>query len=202
MTSLGRLTRSVVSSTIPQDGERWQVWPTTEQGARRRSATIGRALEAFFTAHHGRLLRLAGLVCGDVASAEDIVQTALERAWRSRRSINDDARLRPWLDRIVVREAARERRSRLLWLGRLIRPPTVTEIEAPHATTWTRPPAASRAARAAPGARGAEPAQRAVVVLHLHAGYTLDETAEVLGIPRETVRSRLRVARDHLRQRP
>jgi DNA-directed RNA polymerase specialized sigma24 family protein len=48
------------------------------------------ALEAFFTVHHGRLLRLAGLVCGDLAAAEDIVQTALERAWRSRGSINDE----------------------------------------------------------------------------------------------------------------
>jgi len=158
------------------------------------------ALDAFFTAHHGRLLRLAGLVCGDLASAEDIVQTALERAWRSRRSINDDARLRPWLDRIVVREAARERRSRLLWFGRLMRPPNVTEIEAPQRDhvdeTAGRFPErfALRHALASLSV-----AQRAVVVLHLHAGYTLDETAEVLGIPRETVRSRLRVAREQLR---
>jgi RNA polymerase sigma-70 factor, ECF subfamily len=43
-------------------------------------------------------------------------------------------------------------------------------------------------------------AQRAVVVLHLHAGYSVDETAELLGVPRETVRSRLRVARDRLRR--
>jgi DNA-directed RNA polymerase specialized sigma24 family protein len=40
------------------------------------------------------------------------------------------------------------------------------------------------------------------VVLHLHAGYTVDETAALLGVPRETVRSRLRVARDHLRRAP
>ena len=159
-----------------------------------------RALEAFVVSHHGRLLRLAGLVCGDVASAEDIVQTALERAWRSRRSINDPARLRPWLDRIVVREAARERRSRLVWLGRLIRPPTITELEAPHGervyeTAGRLPERLSLLQALA----GLSPAQRAVIVLHLHAGYTLDETAEVLGIPHETVRSRLRVARDHLR---
>jgi RNA polymerase sigma-70 factor (ECF subfamily) len=163
-------------------------------------ADSARALEAFVASHHGRLLRLAGLVCGDVASAEDIVQTALERAWRSRRTINDPARLRPWLDRIVVREAARERRSRLTWLGRLIRPPTIAEIKMPHG---------DRVDGAAGGLperlallqalERLSPPQRAVVVLHLHAGYTLDETAAILGTPRETVRSRLRVARDHLR---
>ena len=40
---------------------------------------------------------------------------------------------------------------------------------------------------------------RAVVVLHLYAGYTVDEVAVLLDVPRETVRSRLRVAREHLR---
>ena len=97
-------------------------------------ATAGdrRALETFFADHYGRLVGLAGLVCGDVASAEDIVQTVLERAWRSRRTVRDDARIRPWLDRIVVREAARERRSRLTWLGRVIRPPVVTGVETPR----------------------------------------------------------------------
>jgi RNA polymerase sigma-70 factor (ECF subfamily) len=158
------------------------------------------ALEAFVVSHHGRLLRLAGLVCGDAAFAEDIVQTALERAWRSRRSISHNARLRAWLDRIVVREAARERRSRLMWLGRLTRQPTVTEIDAPG-----RNPVDEAAGRfpeqtaLLQALAGLSTAQRAVIVLHLHAGYTLDETAELLGIPRETVRSRLRVARDHLR---
>ncbi len=68
-----------------------------------------RALESFFADHYRRLVGLAGLVCGDVASAEDIVQTSLERAWRARGTMRDDTRLRPWLDRIVVREAAREK---------------------------------------------------------------------------------------------
>ena len=161
------------------------------------------ALEAFFTAHHGRLLRLAGLVCGDLAAAEDIVQTALERAWRSRGSIADDARMRPWLDRIVVREAARERRTRLRWLDRLIHPPTVTEIGAPERDHVDE--AAGRFPERfvlRQALAGLSIAQRAVVVLHLHAGYTLDETAGILGIPRETVRSRLRVAREQLRHDP
>ena len=42
------------------------------------------AWDALCSAHLDRLVELAGLVCGDVASAEDIVQTALEPAWRSR----------------------------------------------------------------------------------------------------------------------
>jgi RNA polymerase sigma-70 factor, ECF subfamily len=159
-----------------------------------------RTLEAFFEAHYTRLVGLAGLVCGEVASAEDIVQTALERAWRSRGSLHDEARLRPWLDRVVVREAARERRARLTWLGRLVRPPTVGDISAEY--LGGEDPAAGgfpdrSALRSA--FEGLTVAQRAVVVLHLHVGYTVDETAAALGVPRETVRSRLRVAREQLR---
>jgi len=64
-------------------------------------------LESFVSEHYGRLLRLAGLICHSVTDAEDAVQAGLERAWRKRGSLNDESRLRPWLDRIVVREAIR-----------------------------------------------------------------------------------------------
>jgi RNA polymerase sigma-70 factor (ECF subfamily) len=167
---------------------------------RETSAPEAKAWESFCAHHYARLVGLAGLVSGDVASAEDIVQTALERGWRSRRTLRDDDHLRPWLDRIVVREAARERRSRLAWLGRLLPPPTVTEIEVPghdivdRAATRFPERAALRLAFSELSA-----AHRAVVVLHLHEGHSVDETARALGIPRDTVRSRLRAAREHLR---
>jgi DNA-directed RNA polymerase specialized sigma24 family protein len=40
---------------------------------------------------------------------------------------------------------------------------------------------------------------RAVVALHLYAGYSVDETARSIGIPVDTVRSRLRAARRRMR---
>jgi RNA polymerase sigma-70 factor (ECF subfamily) len=43
------------------------------------------------------------------------------------------------------------------------------------------------------------PDHRAVVALHLHAGYSVDETARLLQVPFDTVRSRLRAAREQLR---
>ena len=42
-------------------------------------------------------------------------------------------------------------------------------------------------------------AQRAVVALHLYLGYSIVETAEMVGAPLETVRSRLRLAREQMR---
>src|SRR5688500_2193272 len=66
------------------------------------------SLDAFVRAHYPRLIRLAGLITRDSDEAQDAVQAALERAWRKRGAVRDPARLRPWLDRIVAREAIRQ----------------------------------------------------------------------------------------------
>jgi RNA polymerase sigma-70 factor (ECF subfamily) len=42
--------------------------------------------------------------------------------------------------------------------------------------------------------------QRAVIALHLYAGYSVIETAAIVEAPIETVRSRLRLAKDRLRR--
>jgi RNA polymerase sigma-70 factor (ECF subfamily) len=163
------------------------------------AAMVG--FDTFVLEHYDRLVGLAGIVAGNVTAAEDIVQTALERAWKSRSSFRGDGSLRPWLDRIVVREAARERRWRLRWLARLSTPLSVTPIDPPSDEMTDRD--ASRFPERAVlriVLDELSPPQRAAVVLHLHAGYTVDETAQLLGVPRETVRSRLRVAREHLRR--
>ena len=46
---------------------------------------------------------------------------------------------------------------------------------------------------------GLTPEQRAACVLHLHLGYSVVETAELMGAGVETTRSRLRLARQRLR---
>jgi RNA polymerase sigma-70 factor (ECF subfamily) len=143
-------------------------------------------LRDFVSEHHSRLIRLAALVTRSVDEAEDAVQAAFERAWRHRASLTDPSRLRPWLDRIVVREAIRGARR-----------PTHTlaiELAAPFDRDSSHETAAVHQAldQLAPG-------HRAVVVLHLYAGYSVADTATALNIPVETARSRLRVARDRLR---
>jgi RNA polymerase sigma-70 factor, ECF subfamily len=154
------------------------------------------SLEGFVTQHYPRLIRLAGLVTHDLYEAQDAVQSALERAWRGRSSLEDSSRLRPWLDRIVVREAIRIGRRRSSLLGRLLGAhPQVTEIT----TADSQPgPAELVSLRLAYGHLTAD--HRAVIALHLHAGYTVAETAQLLGVPHDTVRSRLRAARDRLRR--
>jgi RNA polymerase sigma-70 factor (ECF subfamily) len=145
-------------------------------------------LGAFVVEHYPRLIRLAGLLCRNWSDAEDAVQAALERAWRSRERLQEPARVRPWLDRIVVREA-----SRVLGRGRRF---AALDLVADR----VQPERDDRALAVRHALALLSPEQRSAVVLHLYAGYTVASTADLLGVPEETVRSRLRVAREHLRR--
>ena len=150
------------------------------------------SLDAFVVEHYPRLVRLAGLITRDVDQAQDAVQAALERAWRKREQAHPET-VRPWLDRIVVREAIRlaHGRHRLApW-----RHDPTDWVEMPASTPEPMEMAVLREALGR-----LSPDQRAVVALHLYAGYSVDETARVLQIPFDTVRSRLRAARQRLRR--
>lgn len=165
-------------------------------GARLGSGRPLADLTEFVRANNDRLIRLAGLVCRNVSDAEDAVQAALERAWRNQSRLRDQERLKPWLDRIVVREAIRITRSRESLLGRLLgRDGDEIEIE----TVDRSAPDAEKIAELKAAFQRLSAEQRAVVALHLYAGYSVAETAEIVGAPVETARSRLRLARQRLR---
>jgi RNA polymerase sigma-70 factor (ECF subfamily) len=170
-------------------------------GAAAREAAIERDIAEFVAEHYPRLIRLAGLICRDAIDSEDAVQAGLERAWRGRGSLRDPGSLAAWLDRIVVREAirlGRDKRSLRQRLDRVLGDHDDIEIlvvrtEADPESAVTSRTALRHAFESLPAA------QRAVVALHLYLGYSLAETADMVGAPLETVRSRLRLAREQLR---
>ena len=155
------------------------------------------AIEAFVAEHYDRLLGLARLICRDASDGGDAVQIGLELAWRRRTTLRDEASLRSWLDRIVMREAIRIAKRRQSRLARFITPrPDVTWVDIPDRRDTE--PSTFVALRSA--LAQLSPEQRAVVALHLHLGYTIAETGQIVGAPEETVRSRLRLARQRLRR--
>jgi RNA polymerase sigma-70 factor (ECF subfamily) len=150
------------------------------------------SLDAFVRTHYPRLIRLAGLITRNADQAQDAVQAGLERAWRKRNNIRDPAKLRPWLDRIVAREAIRQTSGG--GLSAVRQRESGDWVEYPS----TLPePAELVILREAVGRLSSN--HRAVIALHLHEGYTVEETARVLDVPFDTVRSRLRAARERLR---
>ena len=166
-----------------------------------RNAALERDIAEFVAAHYPRLIRLAGLICRDAIDSEDAVQAGLERAWQRRESLVDPTRLAAWLDRIVVREAirlGRDKRSLRERLGRMLGDHEDIELGVAHTepdlgSAVTSRDALRHAFESLPAA------QRAVVALHLYLGYSIAETAVMVGAPLETVRSRLRLAREQMR---
>jgi RNA polymerase sigma-70 factor (ECF subfamily) len=80
--------------------------PVLSLGARLPGAPDS-AFTALFESMRPDLLRFAHWLARDRALAEDIVQEALLRAWRSREALKDPAAARAWLLTIVRREHAR-----------------------------------------------------------------------------------------------
>jgi RNA polymerase sigma-70 factor (ECF subfamily) len=133
----------------------------------------------------GRLYVLARLILRDDARAEDATQEALVAAWRHIAGLRDPDRFEAWLRRLLVnacaREAARARQRRTREVS--VRPLHVTEPD-------TSLGLADRD-QLERGFRRLDADQRAVLVLHYYLGLSLDEAAEVQGVPAGTVRSRL-----------
>jgi RNA polymerase sigma-70 factor (ECF subfamily) len=77
--------------------------PPVSSGDDRTSEDANRAFDGL----RPELVRFAFWLSRDRSIAEDVVQEALLRAWRSRGELKDPAALRPWLLTIVRREHAR-----------------------------------------------------------------------------------------------
>ena len=141
--------------------------------------------DAFYQAAFPRLVGQLGLITGDLAEAEDLVQEALARAsarWSRLRAYDVPE---AWVRRVALNLAAdrtRRVRRRLAALARIGPPPLV-------------PPLSEDALVVAAALRTLSLAHRQVLVLHYLADLPVDQIAAELGIPSSTVRGRLARAR-------
>ena len=140
-----------------------------------------------------RAYRLAGLILGDALEAEDAVQDALLRAWRSTGSLRDVEGFQAWFDRILV-NGCRDRMRRRKTLRFIPLDPTMD----PAAAGDPFRAIAERDALLA-GLKALDPDERVVVVLHYWADLSLEHIADRIGAPLGTVKSRLHRARGILR---
>ncbi len=145
-------------------------------------------IEALFRLHWPRAYRAAFLVVHDEAAAEDIAQEAFLAAVRNLDRFDRGRPFGPWLHRIVVNRAIDWTRARQL-RGE-------AELVDAEAAEESAPLDASLL-----GALAALPPEhRAVIVLRHLLEYTPGEIAELLGLPRGTVNSRLRRGLDALKE--
>jgi RNA polymerase sigma-70 factor (ECF subfamily) len=160
------------------------------RGAQRGSVSD---LEALFRHHWPRAYRAAYLVVHDSGAAEDIAQEAFLAAVRTLDRFDRRRPFGPWLHRIVVNRAIDWSRARAL--RRESGEAGLATVAAP--TSPENPNSQTLAAALAE----LSPEHRAVIVLRHLLEYTPGEIAELLGLPRGTVNSRLRRGLDELAER-
>jgi RNA polymerase sigma-70 factor (ECF subfamily) len=142
------------------------------------------AFELLVARYQAPLFRyLRGLV-GDTEQARDLLQETFLRAYRSLGSLADPRLLRPWLYRIAHNQAysALRRRSLISWLP-LVFGQRAGEPDPDRS--------AIAAARVEEALKCVPVQQRAPLLLHLVAGFSYAEVAELLKVSEGTIRMRI-----------
>ena len=157
-----------------------------------------RALEKLMRRHNRTLYRTARAILRDASEAEDAVQEAWLKAYRSLAMFRGGSKLSTWLVRIAANEALMRRR-------RSIAAPAAAPIDEEEIVCDAPGPESeaqrAQARRALETRIDALPDDfRAVFVLRALEELNVAETAAALGIPEATVRTRFFRARGLLRE--
>ena len=161
---------------------------TSSADAKRRQR-----FDQIVSVYHQDMYRYALWLCRDKAIAEDVVQEALLRAWKSLDALRDEAASKPWLLTIVRRENARyfERRR--------LETVDVDNLSASQEAMLANVPDDQlddlRAAIFSLDDDYREP-----LVLQVLMGYSTNEIAELMGLKQGAVLTRLHRARLKLKE--
>lgn len=171
-------------------------WP------RKRERAGGEALIRSLYEEHGQaLLAYAARITGDRAAAEDVLQETLLRAWRNAEGlVEGEGSMRSWLftvARNIMTDRFRARRARPAETAPIAdgAVETVVPVEADHAQNVVDSMLAYQALQTL-----SDDHRTVLVELYLR-GRSVTETAEALGIPPGTVKSRSHHALRKLRDR-
>jgi RNA polymerase sigma-70 factor (ECF subfamily) len=139
------------------------------------------------------MFRYAAWLCRDRSIAEEVVQEALLRAWKSLDALRDDEAAKPWLLTIVRRENARyfeRRRLETVDIDNLTASQSALLAEAPNEELDDLREAIY----------GLEDDYREPLVLQVLMGYSTNEIAEQMGLKQGAVLTRLHRARLKLKE--
>jgi RNA polymerase sigma-70 factor (ECF subfamily) len=163
------------------------------------------SIRAIMKRHNQRLYRMARSILREDSAAEDAVQNAYLNAFRAIGEFRGQSSLATWLTRIVINEALMQARSRKPTLqsegpdraligGEVIPFPAETIVDPERAM------AQSQIQRAVEHAIDELPEEfRTVLVARVLEEMSVEETAELLDLRVETVKTRLHRARRMLR---
>lgn len=157
---------------------------SAESGRRQR-------FDSLVGAYYPDMFRFAAWLSRDKAVAEDVVQEALLRAWKSLDALRDDAAAKQWLLTIVRRENARyfeRRRLETVDIDNLTASQAALLAESPNEELAEMRAAIFRL----------DDDYREPLVLQVLMGYSTNEIAAMMGLTQGAVLTRLHRARHKL----
>jgi RNA polymerase sigma-70 factor (ECF subfamily) len=153
------------------------------------------AAPALVDRYQQRLFNVALRMLGNVQDAEDVTQTVFLNAFRNLKTYDPRFKFFSWIYRMAVNESLNQLKRRK---------PTVTlgddsDLMTPRAGAAGADSVAEAEDHVGKALQTLNPDDRAVVVLKHFMSFSYQEIGEVLGIPVQTVKSRLFTARERLR---
>jgi RNA polymerase sigma factor (sigma-70 family) len=157
-----------------------------------RASEAERSFDALLSAERRRLYGVAFSILRDHGEAEDALQDAMLKAWRSWDSVRDESARTTWLLRVCVNHCINRRKGlRRLGLG---------ASPAPQQAAAPDPRFDARLVDLDRSYRKLSPKQRAAVFLHYHHGYSIDECAGLMSCRAGSVRTHLARAMASMRK--
>ncbi|MBP2019725.1 RNA polymerase sigma-70 factor (ECF subfamily) [Symbiobacterium terraclitae] len=149
-------------------------------------------MEALYRQYRTMVYQTALILLRDPHRAEDVVQEAFVRAFRSIDRFDPERPFSPWLTRIVINCCRSLRKRDRRWIPYGDMSPAVTMDERfhhaeIHADVW-------RALIMLPER------QREILMLRYFHDFAIPEIGQILGVPAGTVKSRLHQARRRLKE--
>ncbi len=160
----------------------------------RAEAARRRRFDRIVAVFHADMYRYAAWLCRDKAIAEDVVQEALLRAWKSLDALRDDAAAKHWLLTIVRRENARyfeRRRLETVDIDNLTASQAALLAEAPN----------EELEELRESIYELDDDYREPLVLQVLMGYSTTEIGEMMGLKQGAVLTRLHRARLKLKEK-
>jgi RNA polymerase sigma-70 factor (ECF subfamily) len=157
-----------------------------------------RALDRLVAEHGPRLTRLAWLLLGDAASAEDAVQETLIAAWDAGRrgGVESPQNLPAWLTGVLVNRCRKHRRS----AARRRRRETAAYQQRSSTTPAPSSLPDEDLAAMEQALSRLDAASREIIVLRYFQQFSVKQTADTLAIPEGTVKSRCHAAIEQMRR--
>ena len=143
------------------------------------------AFERIVVAHHEDMRRVCVVMCHDDEIAEEAVQSAWAVAWRKLDTLQDPARLRPWLVSVAVNEAKQLLRK----LGR--RSQLEADADASRVAAGPDPASAADSLDLRRALAHLDADDRALLAMRYVAGFDATELSSAIGLSPSGTRNRL-----------